>query len=59
MLRGLTLGVDGLITDQPDVARRVIAVRARMSEPQRFLAALLIRFGATAQTLVAEEELRP
>ncbi|MGH7519942.1 MAG: glycerophosphodiester phosphodiesterase family protein [Gemmatimonadales bacterium] len=59
MLRGLTLGVDGLITDHPDVARRVIAVRARMSEPQRLLAALLIRFGATAQTLTEEDALRP
>jgi glycerophosphoryl diester phosphodiesterase len=59
MLRGLTLGVDGLITDHPDVAHRVIAVRARMSEPQRLLAALLIRFGATAQTLTEEDALRP
>jgi glycerophosphoryl diester phosphodiesterase len=59
MLRGLTLGVDGLITDHPDIAHRVIAVRGRMSEPQRLLAALLIRFGATAQTLTEEDALRP
>jgi glycerophosphoryl diester phosphodiesterase len=59
MLRGLTLGVDGLITDHPDVANRVIAARARMSEPQRLLAALLIRFGANTQTLTAEDALRP
>jgi glycerophosphoryl diester phosphodiesterase len=59
MLRGLTLGVDGLITDHPDVARRVIALRARMSEPQRLLAALLVRLGATAQTLTEEDALRP
>ena len=59
MIRGLTLGVDGLITDHPDVARRVIAARAGWSEPQRFLVALLIRLGATAQTLSQEEELRP
>jgi glycerophosphoryl diester phosphodiesterase len=59
MLAGLTRGVDGLITDHPDVARRVIAMRARMSEPQRMLAALLIRFGASAKTLAAEDALRP
>jgi len=59
MLVGLTRGVDGLITDHPDVARRVIAARARLSEPQRLLVALLIRFGATAQSLAAEDALRP
>ena len=59
MLWGLTRGVDGLITDHPDVARRVIAARARMSEPQRLLAALLIRFGATTQALTEEDALRP
>ena len=59
MLVGLTRGVDGLITDHPDVARRVIAARARLSEPQRLLVALLIRFGATAQTLAKEDALRP
>ena len=59
MLMGLTRGVDGLITDHPDVARRVIAARARLSEPQRLLVALLIRFGATAQTLAKEDALRP
>ena len=59
MLVGLTRGVDGLITDHPDVARRVITARARWSEPQRLLVALLIRFGATAQSLAAEDALRP
>ena len=59
MLMGLTRGVDGLITDHPDVAHRVIIARARMSEPQRLLVALLIRFGATAQSLAAEDALRP
>jgi glycerophosphoryl diester phosphodiesterase len=59
MLMGLTRGVDGLITDHPDVAHRVITARARLSEPQRLLVALLIRFGATAQSLAAEDALRP
>ena len=59
MLVGLTRGVDGLITDHPDVARRVIAARARMSDPQRLLVALLIRFGASAQAVETEDALRP
>jgi hypothetical protein len=59
MFVGLTRGVDGLITDHPDVAHQVIATRARFSEPQRLLVALLIRFGATAQSLAAEDALRP
>lgn len=59
MLWGLTRGVDGLITDHPDLARRVVATRARMSEPQRFLVAILIRFGATAQAVETEDALRP
>jgi len=59
MLVGLTRGVDGLITDHPDLARRVIAARARMSEPQRLLVAILIRFGATAQAVGTEDALRP
>jgi hypothetical protein len=59
MLVGLTRGVDGLITDHPDLARRVITARARMSEPQRLLVAMLIRFGATAQAVETEDALRP
>jgi glycerophosphoryl diester phosphodiesterase len=55
MLVGLTRGVDGLITDHPDLARRVITARARMSEPQRLLVAMLIRFGATAQAVETED----
>jgi len=59
MFVALSRGVDGLITDKPDVARRVIERRAQMSESQRFLAAQLIRFGATPNTLAAEDALRP
>ena len=59
MFVGLSRGVDGLITDKPDVAREVIELRARMSEPQRFLAAQLIRFGASTKALAAEDALRP
>jgi glycerophosphoryl diester phosphodiesterase len=59
MFVALSRGVDGLITDKPDLARRVIERRAQMSEPQRFLASLLIRFGATTDSLAAENALRP
>ncbi len=59
MLVGLSRGVDGLITDKPDVARKVIELRADMSEPQRFLAALLVRLGASTRNLAAEDALRP
>ena len=59
MFVGLSRGVDGLITDKPDVARQVIELRARMSEAQRYLVAQLIRFGASTESLAAEDALRP
>jgi glycerophosphoryl diester phosphodiesterase len=59
MFVGLSRGVDGLITDKPDLAREVIELRRRMSEPQRFLAATLIRLGASTKALEAEDGLRP
>jgi glycerophosphoryl diester phosphodiesterase len=59
MFLGLSRGVDGLITDKPDVARKVVETRAQMSEPQRFLTALLIQLGANTQALEPEDALRP
>ena len=59
MMVGLSRGVDGLITDKPDLARKVIERRAGMSASQRFLVAQLIRLGATTQALEAEGALRP
>jgi glycerophosphoryl diester phosphodiesterase len=59
MFVGLSRGVDGLITDKPDIARKVIERREQMSGPQRFLAAQLIRLGATTDSLAAENALRP
>jgi glycerophosphoryl diester phosphodiesterase len=55
----LSRGVDGLITDDPAGTRKVIELRERMSEPQRFLGAMLIRLGATAKALESQEALRP
>jgi len=59
MLRAMSHGVDGLITDKPDLARRVIERRSAMSDPQRILVALLVVMGARAEALVAEEALQP
>ena len=59
MLMGLSRGVDGLITDKPDLARAVIERRAAMSNSERFLVAQLIRLGANTEALEAETALRP
>ena len=59
MFTGLGRGVDGLITDKPDVAREVIGLRARMSDAQRFLVAQLVRLGASTEALEAQDALRP
>jgi glycerophosphoryl diester phosphodiesterase len=59
MLAAMSNGVDGLITDAPDIARRVVERRAEMTDPQRVVVALLIRLGARTDALVAEDALRP
>jgi glycerophosphoryl diester phosphodiesterase len=59
MLTTLSRGVDGLITDTPDVARRVLARRAELSDAQRVLVAVLVRLGARTEALEAEDALRP
>ncbi len=59
MLTTISRGVDGLITDRPDVARSVVATRAEMSDAERVLVALLVRLGARTDMLAAEDALRP
>lgn len=59
MLAALSRGADGLITNKPAVAREVVARRAKMSDSQRMLAALLLRAGARTEALEAENALRP
>jgi glycerophosphoryl diester phosphodiesterase len=59
MLKAMSNGVDGLITDTPDVARRVVERRAQMTDAQRVAVALLIRLGARTEALTAEDALRP
>jgi glycerophosphoryl diester phosphodiesterase len=56
---GLSRGVDGLITDKPEVARAVIEARARMTDTERFLVAQLIRYGASPRALEPEDAVRP
>jgi glycerophosphoryl diester phosphodiesterase len=59
MLVAMSHGVDGLITDKPDLALQVVARRAQMSDTQRLLLALMIRLGARTEALEAEDALRP
>jgi glycerophosphoryl diester phosphodiesterase len=59
MLAAMSNGVDGLITDAPDLARRAVERRASMSDAQRVMVALLIRLGVRTETLAAEDALRP
>ena len=59
MLVAMSHGADGLITDKPDLARKVVARRAEMSDTQRLLLALLVRLGARTESLADENALRP
>ena len=59
MLSEMSRGVDGLITDRPALARRVVERRAAASDAQRILAALLVRLDARTETLEREDALRP
>jgi glycerophosphoryl diester phosphodiesterase len=59
MLSAMSNGADGLITNMPARAREVVEWRARMSDAQRVLVALLVRLGASTDALEAENALRP
>jgi glycerophosphoryl diester phosphodiesterase len=59
MFAAMANGVDGLITDHPEIARDVIERRSRMSDAQRILVAFLVAMGAKAESLVAEEAVQP
>ncbi len=54
MLRMMSCGVDGLITDKPDLGRRVVTRRAELSDAQRFLVAVLIRLGTSIEVIAGE-----
>ena len=54
MTRMISMGVDGLITNEPDLARRVMEARNRLSAPERLLLWLSDRFRLQSFDLVAE-----
>jgi glycerophosphoryl diester phosphodiesterase len=55
MVRMISMGVDGLITNHPALAREVMEARNRLSAPERLLLWLSDRFRLTSFDLVAEE----
>ena len=59
MVAAMGNGVDGLITDRPDVAREAVERRSRMNDAQRVLVSLLVTMGAKTESLVAEEAVQP
>jgi glycerophosphoryl diester phosphodiesterase len=59
MLEAMAVGVDGLITDQPALARGVVERREAMDPAERLLVALLVRFGRRTDLVPTESELRP
>ena len=59
MLTAMSNGVDGLITNKPALARKVIEKRGQMTDLQRVLVALLIRLGANTASLESQDALRP
>jgi glycerophosphoryl diester phosphodiesterase len=59
MLLAMSRGVDGVITDKPDVALEVRQRRDQLSDAERVLVALLVRLGARTEALESEQALRP
>jgi glycerophosphoryl diester phosphodiesterase len=55
MSRLISQGVDGLITDEPAVAREVLADRAKLGTPERLLLWLVDRFGLKPEPEVARD----
>ena len=59
MIRMIGLGVDGLITDRPDVARKVLDRYARMSQAERLFVFVMTTLGAETDVEPPPGELRP
>jgi glycerophosphoryl diester phosphodiesterase len=55
MVRMISMGVDGLITNEPALARQVMEARNRLSAPERLLLWASDRFRLKSFELVAEE----
>ncbi|WP_187429714.1 hypothetical protein ROLI_010380 [Roseobacter fucihabitans] len=52
----MSLGVDGIITDEPALARQVMQTRAGLSTPERLFVLLAERFGLTQEPQVYRDE---
>jgi glycerophosphoryl diester phosphodiesterase len=59
MLRFVGLGIDGLITDEPAVAREALANYHAMTQAQRLLLYMMTYLGSKEEVLPPEHELRP
>jgi glycerophosphoryl diester phosphodiesterase len=59
MFQAMSFGADGLITNKPELGRRLVERRDQMSDAQRLLGALLIKLGASTKELTSEDALRP
>jgi glycerophosphoryl diester phosphodiesterase len=54
ILRTMSVGVDGLISDRPALARLAVTRRAELSDAERFLVAVLVRLGTRIEVIAAE-----
>jgi glycerophosphoryl diester phosphodiesterase len=59
MIRLIGLGVDGLITDYPALAKEVLARYEDMTQAERLLLFVMTQLGAPTDISEPEEELRP
>ena len=59
MIRMIGLGVDGLITDRPALAREVLARYADMTQAERLLLFAMTQFGVREEISEPEDNLRP
>jgi glycerophosphoryl diester phosphodiesterase len=59
MIRMIGLGVDGLITNKPALAKQVLAEYAQMSRPQRLFMFVMTTLGANQEISEPANNLRP
>jgi len=59
MLHFVGLGIDGLITNEPAIAREALANYHAMTQPQRLLLYVMTYLGSKEEVLPPEKELRP
>ena len=59
MIRMIGVGVDGLITDRPALAREVLARYADMTQAERLLLFAMTQFGVREEISEPEDNLRP